>query len=69
MSKTLTDGELEQLRELLDAIDYRLITSDGQTVAEATQGEVLTDDNSFRLDLIPELEKVNRIRQLLGLRK
>ncbi len=67
MPKTLTDSELEQLRELIDAINYRLVTSNGQTLAEATQGEVLDDKNSVPLDLAPELEKVRQIKDTLGL--
>lgn len=67
MPKTLTTSEIEELRELLEAIDYRLVTTDGQTLAEATQGEVLDDKNSFTLELGKELSHIKRIRGLLGL--
>jgi hypothetical protein len=67
MPKTLTSSELDELRELLDAIDYRLVTSNGQTLAEATQGEVLDDKNSFTLDLGKEFSQIRRIKEILGL--
>jgi hypothetical protein len=67
MPKTLSTSELEELRDLLRVIDYRLVTTDGQTLAEATQGEVLDDKNSFTLDLGKELAMIKRAKELLGL--
>lgn len=63
----LTPAELDRLRELLEHLHYRLMTFSGQRLAEAGAGEVLTAENSFRLDLTPELAEIDAVRTILGL--
>ena len=66
MAKTLTDAELAELREILEKLEYRLVTSDGQLLAEAVLGEKLTADNSVTLDLAPELALLQLANAILA---
>lgn len=66
MPKALTDTELDELREILAKVEYRLVTSNCQMLAEAAHGEVLEPANSFQLDLAPELAMMKRARDILA---
>lgn len=52
---------------MIDAIDYRLVTSNYQMLSEAKQGSRLSKTNSFQLIVDKELRQIKRIREVLGL--
>lgn len=62
-----TPAHVAELAAILEKLEYRLVTSDGQTLAEAGPGEVLTAANSFTLDLAPELALIKRAKAILDL--
>ncbi len=64
---TITPGDLAELAAILEKLEYRLVTSNCQTLAEAGPGEVLTAANSFTLDLAPELQLIKRAKAILAL--
>lgn len=66
MPKTLTDADLAELAEILEKLEYRLVTTDHQMLAEAAHGVVLTPENSFQLLLQPEIDSVRRVKAMLG---
>ncbi|MFC5498118.1 hypothetical protein ACFPOE_11280 [Caenimonas terrae] len=65
MAMTLANAHLTELAAILRAVEYRLVTSDGQMLAEAAPGEVLSDANAVTLDLGPELALLARAREIL----
>lgn len=61
MSKTLSDSDLEALRDLLDTVDYRLLISNGVPLPS------LDGYPPQQLDLTAERDRITLIRELLGL--
>lgn len=59
---SLTASELEELRDLLEAIDYRMLISDGIPLP-TLDGKIAPQP----LDLTKERQHVARIRHILGL--
>lgn len=66
-SKILSGSQLEELRELIDAVDRLMVTSNYQMLSSAKIGSRLSLTNSAQLVLDKELTQIQRIRELLGL--
>jgi hypothetical protein len=67
VAKNLTDSELEELRDLVDAIASRLGKSNYQMLSTAKHGSRLSPTNSVQLIVDQEIAHIKRIRELLGL--